>query len=98
MVCTEGIGTINIEDNGDGTRSMRSSNNQKLLVTFRSENQDYDKQSEYSEPFSSSSLLKGGRNRILSSLVSTNNSSDPSLPKVERISTSVVIVVLTMSL
>ena len=39
MVCTEGIGTINIEDNGDGTRSMRSSNNQKLLVTFRSENQ-----------------------------------------------------------
>ena len=39
MVCTEGVATINIEDNGDGTRSMRSANNQKLLVTFRSENQ-----------------------------------------------------------
>ena len=33
---------IKVIDNGDGTRSMRKPVSGKLLVTFRSENQDYD--------------------------------------------------------
>ena len=44
-------GSIIIKDNGNGTRSMISAANQKLLVIFRSENQDYDK--EYHEYFES---------------------------------------------
>ena len=35
MICMDRIGKITTEDNGDGTRSMRTVANRKLLVTFR---------------------------------------------------------------
>ena len=43
MIATQDSNKIKVIDNGDGTRSMRSAVSDKLLVTFRSENQDYDK-------------------------------------------------------
>ena len=73
MLCMEKIGKIYTEDNGDGTRSMRTASSQKLLVTFRAENQDYDKFMSKAH-FSTSSPLKG-------MFVSSNNCSDPALPK-----------------
>ena len=73
MLCMERIGKIYTEDNGDGTRSMRTASSQKLLVTFRAENQDYDKQLSKAY-FNTSSPLKG-------MFVSSNNCSDPALPK-----------------
>jgi len=79
MICTQKMAKINTIDNGDGTRSMRTANTDKLLVTFRAENQDYDK-TLYLKPqsFNTHSPLKG---RSHSLLVSTHNSSDPRLPK-----------------
>jgi len=78
MVCTQRLGKINTVDNGDGTRSMRTASTSKLLVTFRAENQDYDK-CLYPKPnFNTQSPLKGVSRSML---VSTNNSSDPRLPK-----------------
>jgi len=40
---TGGIKNLQVIDNRDGTRSLHNRSNKKLLVTFRSENQDYDK-------------------------------------------------------
>ena len=64
-------------DNGDGTRSMKSAANGNLLVTFRSENQDYDKRLNIS--FNNKSPFRGGK--VCSLNVSTHNSSDPGLPQ-----------------
>merc|ERR1712008_370408 len=43
MIATQDSNKIKVIDNGDGTRSMRTTDSDKLLVNFRSENQDYDK-------------------------------------------------------
>merc|ERR1719418_43489 len=40
---TGGIENLQVVDNRDGTRSLLNRANKKLLVTFRAENQDYDK-------------------------------------------------------
>ena len=41
---TGGIENLQVVDNRDGTRSLLNRSNKKLLVTFRAENQDYDKE------------------------------------------------------
>ena len=41
---TGGIENLQVVDNRDGTRSLLNGSNKKLLVTFRAENQDYDKE------------------------------------------------------
>lgn len=79
MIATQDSGKIKVLDNGDGTKSMRSASTDKLLVTFRSENQDYDiKQRQQLNSFSTSSPLKKR-----CSLSLGINASDPRLPRCE---------------
>lgn len=81
MVATQDSNKIKVIDNGDGTRSMRSAASDKLLVTFRSENQDYDKkQRQQMNSFSTQSPLKKR-----CSLSLGINASDPRLPKCEDV-------------
>ena len=76
MLATQDTNKIKTIDNGDGTRSMRSAVTNKLLVTFRSENQDYDiKQRQQLNSFSTQSPLKKR-----CSLSLGINASDPRLP------------------
>lgn len=76
MVAAQDTNKIKVIDNGDGTRSMRSAVTNKLLVTFRSENQDYDiKQRQQHNSFSTQSPLKKK-----CSLSLGINASDPRLP------------------
>ena len=76
MVAAQDTNKIKVIDNGDGTRSMRSAVTHKLLVTFRSENQDYDiKQRQQHNSFSTQSPLKKR-----CSLSLGINASDPRLP------------------
>ena len=77
MLATQDSNKIKVIDNGDGTRSMRSAASDKLLVTFRSENQDYDKkQRQQLNSFSTQSPLKKR-----CSLSLGINASDPRLPR-----------------
>ena len=79
MIATQDSNKIKVLDNGDGTRSMRSAVSDKLLVTFRSENQDYDKkQRQQFNSFSTQSPLKKR-----CSLSLGINASDPRLPRCE---------------
>ena len=79
MIATQDSNKIKVIDNGDGTRSMRSALSDKLLVTFRSENQDYDKkQRQQFNSFSTQSPLKKR-----CSLSLGINASDPRLPRCE---------------
>ena len=79
MIATQDSNKIKVLDNGDGTRSMRSAVSDKLLVTFRSENQDYDKkQRQQFNSFSTQSPLKKR-----CSLSQGINASDPRLPRCE---------------
>ena len=79
MIASQDTNKIKVIDNGDGTRSMRSATSNKLLVTFRSENQDYDKkQRQQMNSFSTQSPLKKR-----CSLSLGINASDPRLPKCE---------------
>jgi len=81
MIATQDSNKIKVIDNGDGTRSMRSAVSDKLLVTFRSENQDYDKkQRQQNNSFSTQSPLKKR-----CSLSLGINASDPRLPRCEDI-------------
>ena len=81
MIATQDSNKIKVIDNGDGTRSMRSAVSDKLLVTFRSENQDYDKkQRQQFNSFSTQSPLKKR-----CSLSLGINASDPRLPRCEDI-------------
>jgi len=85
MICMDRIGKITTEDNGDGTRSMRTVANRELLVTFRAENQDYDLNGQHGSPsdqqsFSTASPLKQAPHLVRNS-VSSHNSSDPALPQ-----------------
>lgn len=81
MMATQDSNKIKVIDNGDGTRSMRSAVSDKLLVTFRSENQDYDKkQRQQFNSFSTQSPLKKR-----CSLSLGINASDPRLPRCEDI-------------
>lgn len=76
MIATQDTNKIKVIDNGDGTRSMRGAVTDKLLVTFRSENQDYDiKQRQQLNSFSTQSPLKKR-----CSLSLGINASDPRLP------------------
>ena len=76
MIAAQDANKIKVIDNGDGTRSMRSAVTNKLLVTFRSENQDYDiKQRQQFNSFSTQSPLKKR-----CSLSLGINASDPRLP------------------
>lgn len=77
MLCTTETNKIYVIDNGDGTRSMKSWPSNKLLVTFRSENQDYDKKQRQTwNNFTTQSPLKSG-----CSLSLAINASDPRLPQ-----------------
>jgi hypothetical protein len=77
MIATQDTNKIKVIDNGDGTRSMRSASSDKLLVTFRSENQEYDKkQRQQLNRFSTQSPLKK-----CCSLSLGINASDPRLPQ-----------------
>ena len=79
MIATQDSNKIKVIDNGDGTRSMRSALSDKLLVTFRSENQDYDKkQRQQFNSFTTQSPLKKR-----CSLSLGINASDPRLPRCE---------------
>ncbi len=79
MLATQDSNKIKVIDNGDGTKSMRSAASDKLLVTFRSENQDYDmKQRQQLNSFSTQSPLKKR-----CSLSLGINASDPRLPRCE---------------
>ena len=39
MKCLEQPGSVIIENNNDGTRSMKTADHKKLIVTFKAENQ-----------------------------------------------------------
>jgi len=92
---TGGIQNLQVVDNRDGTRSLLNRANKKLLVTFRAENQDYDK-TPPALPSTSSSPRQGPRSlmpmsprkhadssrlRQLLSTSTSDNTSDPSLTK-----------------
>jgi len=89
---TGGIENLQVIDNRDGTRSLLNRVNKKLLVTFRAENQDYDKH--YFEHRNDSKTTHGlpqpglGSKKLTDTklkqqLVSSksDNTSDPSLTK-----------------
>jgi len=88
---TGGIENLQVVDNRDGTRSLLNRINKKLLVTFRAENQDYDKL--HFEHQSSSKTTNGlaqpgsskkpADSKLKQQLVSSksDNTSDPSLTK-----------------
>ena len=73
-------------DNRDGTRSLLNRSNKKLLVTFRAENQDYDKEVfKPSDKISSAKTSKGlpQLGNIKKQLVTSksDNTSDPNFTK-----------------
>lgn len=79
---TGGVENLLVVDNCDGTRSLLNRVNRKLLVTFRAENQDYDK-AHYNDKvvaasFHKKSPLKPCDSKRLGN-VSTTNASDPAL-------------------
>lgn len=90
---TGGIENLQVVDNRDGTRSLLNRGNKKLLVTFRAENQDYDKLSVATTstsgarnqktllPHSSRKTVETSRLRQLLSTSKSDNTSDPSLTK-----------------
>lgn len=88
---TGGVENLQVLDNDDGTRSLLNKVNKKLLVTFRAENQDYDKDyysskdvlcltKNLSVSFHTKSPLKPIDSKRLGT-VNTTNASDPALSK-----------------
>lgn len=79
---TGGVENLQVVDNCDGTRSLLNKVNKKLLVTFRAENQDYDKSyyssKDVSASFHTKSPLKPSDSKRLGA-ASTSNASDPAL-------------------
>ena len=82
---TGGIENLQVVDNRDGTRSLLNRTTKKLLVTFRAENQDYDK-----EHFQHSGISKTSKGQpqlgnvgVKKQLVTSksDNTSDPNLTK-----------------
>ena len=82
---TGGIENLQVVDNRDGTRSLLNRTSKKLLVTFRAENQDYDK-----EHFKHSGISKTSKGQpqlgnvgVKKQLVNrvSDNTSDPNLTK-----------------
>merc|ERR1719443_364209 len=83
---TGGIENLQVVDNRDGTRSLLNRSNKKLLVTFRAENQDYDKEFFNHSGISNAKTSKGMPqlgNVKKAQLVSSksDNTSDPNLTK-----------------
>jgi len=83
---TGGIENLQVVDNRDGTRSLLNRSNKKLLVTFRAENQDYDKEVfKPSDKISSAKTSKGlpQLGNIKKQLVTSksDNTSDPNFTK-----------------
>ena len=83
---TGGIENLQVVDNRDGTRSLLNRSNKKLLVTFRAENQDYDKEvfvpSGISNPKTSKGQPQLGNIKKQQLVTSkSDNTSDPSLTK-----------------
>ena len=82
---TGGIENLQVVDNRDGTRSLLNRANKKLLVTFRAENQDYDKETFHHETVSSAKTSKGQPQlgNVKKQLVTSksDNTSDPNLTK-----------------
>jgi len=81
---TGGIENLQVVDNRDGTRSLLNRSNKKLLVTFRAENQDYDKEVfNHSGISSSAKTSKGlpqlGKKQLVAS--KSDNTSDPNFTK-----------------
>jgi hypothetical protein len=84
---TGGVENLQVINNGDGTRSLIKRRDKKLLVTFKAENQDYDK--EYKKPgkksldsrFSISSPMKTKESRRLLQTLPAATTSDPAMSK-----------------
>jgi len=87
---TGGVANLQVINNGDGTRSLIKRKDKKLLVTFKAENQDYDK--EYKRPgkkmsgsseskFSISSPMKKKETRRLLANLPAVTTSDPAMSK-----------------
>jgi len=69
---------MEVVENRDGTRSLITRRDRKLLVTFKSENQDYDRNmGDNSNTFSAKSPLKTDVRRLL--MKRSDNTSDPSM-------------------
>jgi len=97
---TGGIENLQVVDNRDGTRSLLNRGNKKLLVTFRAENQDYDKSAQTTSstptpgrghksllPPSSRRTAETSRLRqLLNTSKTSDNTSDPSLTKCVEVS------------
>jgi len=88
---TGGIENLQVVDNRDGTRSLLNRLSKKLLVTFRAENQDYDKNhfehknnsktsNGLAQPGNAKKIVEN-RNKQLFVNSKSDNTSDPSLTK-----------------
>ena len=90
---TGGIENLQVVDNRDGTRSLLNRSSKKLLVTFKAENQDYDK-----DHFTHQGMSKTSKGQpqlgnvfkkpcFLKQLVTSksDNSSDPNLTKFQEL-------------
>lgn len=83
---TGGVYNIEVVDNMNGTRSLIKKPDNKLLVTFRAENQDYDRsvgRQEARKLFSAKTPMKLSDTRRLAEIL-CENSSDPGLARVEE--------------
>jgi len=80
---TGGKENLQVVDNRDGTRSLLNKVSKKLLVTFKAENQDYDKLQYPPKAVSSESSRNSnpsqGRQQLVNS--KSDNTSDPSLTR-----------------
>jgi len=78
---TGGVDNLQVIDNEDGTRSMLMKKDKKLLVTFKSENQDYDKYQSVRKPknqFNAKSPMKTNDPKKLL-WTKSDNTSDPAM-------------------
>ncbi len=81
MMVSNTTNKVRVLDNGDGTRSLKSLSSDKLIVTFRAENQDYDKKlRQQFNSFTTQSPLKKS-----CSLSMGINQSDPRLPQYNEV-------------
>lgn len=80
---TGGKENLQVIDNRDGTRSLLNKVSRKLLVTFKSENQDYDKLQFPQKSVASGDGIKNTHSSKPKQLVKSksDNTSDPSLTK-----------------
>lgn len=84
IVYTGGVENLQVVDNKDGTRCLLRRKDKKLLVTFKAENQDYDREKkgskkESSNKFSKNSPMKTLDSRRLLRTLPAPPTSDPAM-------------------